>query len=307
MLISKRLPVLWLGCLLLVINGAHGAGSDEMGDLVSADWLHTHIEDDNLVVLDGTVLVLMDDQQQMTNASGYPDFLAAHIPGARFADLLDDMSAPEGRLTMPTPESFAEALGRLGINNDDRIVVYSSAIHVWSARLWWMLKWIGHEQVAILDGGLAAWRDAGYPVSEGPVSVAPTAYEPRVREALVSDQKAVHEAIQSSDISLVDALPAAHYRGEFSLYERPGHIPTAINISATTLTGADGRYRTGDELAVFVDIPRDRPAITYCGGGVAAAATAFALVQAGVPNVSVYMGSLQDWLKNPDNPMTVSP
>jgi thiosulfate/3-mercaptopyruvate sulfurtransferase len=299
--------VLLFPSLCWAASDARSSDAEEMGELVTAEWLHAHLADDDLVVLDSSVLVLLDENQQMSNVSGYQDFLEAHVPGARFADLLVALSGPEARLAMPSAEAFAKALGELGIHNQDKIVVYSSAMHVWSARLWWMLKWIGHDRVAILDGGLTAWRDAGYPVASDEVSTTRTQYQPRVRAELVSDQNAVRAAIQSPEIQLVDALPAAHYRGEFSLYGRAGHIPTAVNISATELTDAHGRYRRGDELSVFIDLPRDKPVITYCGGGVAAAATAFALRQAGVKDVSVYMGSLQDWLSNPDNPMTTDP
>jgi rhodanese-related sulfurtransferase len=173
--------VLLFPSLCWAASDARSSDAEEMGELVTAEWLHAHLADDDLVVLDSSVLVLLDENQQMSNVSGYQDFLEAHVPGARFADLLVALSGPEARLAMPSAEAFAKALGELGIHNQDKIVVYSSAMHVWSARLWWMLKWIGHDRVAILDGGLTAWRDAGYPVASDEVSTTRTQYQPRVR------------------------------------------------------------------------------------------------------------------------------
>lgn len=205
---------------------------------------------------------------------------------------------------MPEPEHFARELELLGISNDSYIVIYSRQYSVWAARLWWMLKWAGHQKVALLDGGFKAWQAAELPVSSGASEVAKGDYQLKLRHELIADQSQVHSAINDTKTLLVDATPAAHYRGDFAMYARSGHIPTAINIPTSLVERHDGRFVSSDEVSLLLEQSTDTPIIAYCGGGVAASSIAFNLKRAGFKHVSVYMGSLQEWIENPNNPMS---
>ena len=278
---------------------------ERMDTLVSAEWLAENINAEDLVVIDSTVRVLFAEDGTMSNESGLSSYKAAHIPKARFADLLIDMSAPGQELAMPSPERFAAALGALGIKNTDRVVIYSTDYFVWATRLWWMMRWIGHDQVAVLDGGMRAWEEAGLHVTGESIPIAATTYSVHLRPELISDQADVISAIANKDTMIIDALSPSHYRGEVTMYQRAGHISTALNVPTNELTDGEGRLRPDDELELLIGAPAGTDIITYCGGGVAATGPAFAAFRAGVKNVSVYAGSLEEWTSNPDNPMTL--
>lgn len=301
---TKTLFAATLSSVLLTVCAAV-AYSDEMDSLVSAEWLAEHLGEPDLVVIDSTVRVLFAEDGSMSNESGRSSYGEAHIPGAVFADLLVDMSAPGQELVMPSPERFAAALGALGIDEGDRVVIYSTEYYVWATRLWWMMRWIGHDQVALLDGGMRAWEASGFAVSNAPSPITETSYSAKVRPELISQQDDVLKAIGDDNTMIVDALSPGHYRGEVSMYPRSGHISTALNVPTTELTDGEGRMRPDDELELLIGAPESSGVIAYCGGGVAATAPAFAAVRAGVKNVSVYMGSLEEWTANPDNPMTL--
>lgn len=275
--------------------------------LVTPAWLQRHLGEADLRVLDSTVLVSMNEAGEVVNRSGFDDYRQGHIPGALFADLIHDLAAPTGRLRMPSAERLAGALGALGIENTDRVVIYSAANPSWAARLWWMMRWVGHQQVAILDGGLTAWEAGGHRLESGAASRPATRYVPDPQPQLLSTIDDVRRAIDEEQLYLLDAMPAAHYVGDFVLHYRPGHIPSARNVPTAALVDANGRYRPADELALLVDAAEDDAIITYCGGGVAAANLAFALTRAGFRDVRVYMGSLEEWAADPDNPMVTGP
>lgn len=274
--------------------------------LVTVDWLHQRLADPSVVVLDATVEIGRSEEGRLINLSGLPGFEQAHIPGARFADLKDRLSKQPAAFdnVMPEPDHFARELELLGISNDSEIVIYSRQYSVWAARLWWMLKWAGHEKVALLDGGFKAWQDAGFPIATGSSHVSKGHYQLQLNHALIADQQQVHRAIEDQETLLVDATPAAHFAGDFAMYARSGHIPTAINIPTSLVERHDGRFVSSDEVSLLLEQSTDTPIIAYCGGGVAASAIAFNLKRAGFNNVAVYMGSLQEWVIDPNNPMS---
>lgn len=274
-----------------------------MDSLVSVDWLHSQLSAEDIVVIDSTVLVQLDEHGNMHNVSGHSRYRSGHIPGTVFADLLRDFAAPDVELGMPSPDALAAALGAIGVSHEDRVIIYSTDINAWAARLWWMLRWLGHQQVAVLDGGYAAWEAAGHASSTALPVIIPATYEADLQAHLISNKADVLAAIEDPATHLLDALPRAHYAGDFSLYDRAGHIPTAVNIPTAELSGVRGLLRPVDELALLMDVPAGERVITYCGGGVAASMLAFAAHRAGITNVSVYMNSLQEWTADPNTPM----
>jgi len=274
--------------------------------LVSTQWLSENLDDPNLVVLDSTVYVKSDENGKITSVNGRAGYEAGHIPSAGFADLMGDMSASDDSLdfVMPTPQQFRQAMGALGVNSESRVVIYSAENPVWAARLWWMLRWAGFDNAALLDGGLKAWKNEGRPISTELPSRAPTQFTLALRPEVVADRDEVFAAINNNQVSIVDTLPDAHFGGEFTMYARPGHIPSATNMSSSDLLDKAGHYRSFDELEMMFEDDRNKRSITYCGGGIAASSVAFTMYRLGYTDVAVYMGSLQEWALNPENPMT---
>ncbi len=279
-----------------------------MDTLVTAEWLNEHLHDPDLVVLDCTVLVERLEDGTIGNISGKASYNKAHIPSAVFADLTGDLSNRDSpfSMAMPTPEQFGSAMGALGVGNHSRVVLYASSYPVFPARVWWMLRWAGFDQVALLDGGLNAWTNLDLPLSSEPANPVAKQFTVSLRPELIANRDEVFQAMENTNVSLVDAMPEAHYRGQFSLYARPGHIPGATSMPSFDLLDEAGLYRSQDELEMMHDGDREGRVITYCGGGVAASSVAYTMTRLGFSNVAVYMGSLEEWVLDPQNPMTLT-
>lgn len=279
--------------------------SQSMDSLVTADWLNAHLDDPDLVVLDCSVTVESDGNGGFRTVNGRAAYDEGHIPTAGFADLmgeLADSDSPHG-YAVPTPEAFAAAMASLGVGDNTRVVLYDTSGGPWAARVWWMLRWIGNDNTALLDGGLSGWTDAGYSLSKEPATEPSRELSIKLRPELIVDKEEVLAAIDDDSVSIIDALPPAHYRGEFSLYGRPGHIPGASNVPSSSLTDENGYFKSDEELAALFDGNLDKRAITYCGGGIAASNDAFIMTRLGYKDVAVYTASLQEWTKEPDYPL----
>jgi len=278
-----------------------------MDTLVSAAWLIEHLDDPDLVVIDATVLVEPDGSGNMLTVNGRANYEAGHISTAGFADLMGNLSDGDSPLdfAMPSPEQFAAAMEALGVGDDSRVVLYDSNTLSWAARVWWMLRWIGFDQAALLDGGLAAWTAEGGALSTEIVTRPAGKLTVKLRPKLIAYQNEVRASIEDDAIILIDALPTPHYRGEWAMYDRPGHISGAINVPVPSLVDDAGRFRALDELDALFESDRDTRTITYCGGGIAAAADAFVMTRLGFTDVAVYDASLDEWAADPDNPMDV--
>ena len=277
--------------------------------LVSTEWLAEHLESPELVVLDCTVWLDWGDDGWIAR-SGREHWEAAHIPGAGFADLTGDLCDADSplRFAVPTPAAFCDAMGRLGVGDSSQVVLYDANSAMWAARVWWMLRWAGFDRAAILDGGFDAWKNSGSSVTTEVVAPTPQVLTPRPRPELVADRREVQAAIDNAAVCLIDALPEAVYRGDVSAYRRPGHIPGATNTPAAGLIDPDtGRFRPRDELRAQFPADSGKRTITYCGGGIAASADAFALTLLGHRDVAVYAASLQEWADDPDAPLVTGP
>jgi len=275
--------------------------------LVTTQWLSEHLDDPDLVVLDCTVLVELDEDGGFRTVSGLDDYEGGHIPSAGFADLMGDLSDGDSpyKFALPTTENFCAVMGALGVGDDSRVVLYDGYGSGWAARVWWMLRWVGFDRAALLDGGLGAWTAEGRPLSIEPADRPAKQLTPAPRPELIADRDEVLAAIDNDAVSIIDALPEASYRGEMSMYERPGHIPGATNTPSFALLDESGRYRPLDELAAMLDGDRNARAITYCGGGIAASSDAFIMTRLGFTDVAVYIASLQEWAADPANPLVV--
>jgi thiosulfate/3-mercaptopyruvate sulfurtransferase len=279
-----------------------------MDTLVSTDWLARHLSEPDLVVLDCSVRTEADDTS-MRNISGRADYLKGHIPTAGFADLKADLSdtASAVEFAPPSPTAFCDAMGRLGVGDDTRVVLYDNSYGAWAARVWWMLRWVGFNQAALLDGGLSLWKAEGRAVStDAPVHPLRN-LTPKLQSRLIADKAEVKAALETPDVTLIDTLPQPFFAGETTMYARPGHIPGAINLPGPDLLDADGRFRPEAELReIFQGIP-DQRAITYCGGGILASLNAFVMARLGYGDIAVYTASLQEWAADPSCPMVTGP
>ncbi|WP_421723460.1 sulfurtransferase [Bauldia sp.] len=279
-----------------------------MDTLVSVDWLADHLNDPDLVVLDCSVHV-EQTESGMRTLSGREDYDGGHIPGAGFADLKGDLCDSESPIgfAVPTPEAFCAAMSKLGVGDESRVVLYDSSSSVWAARVWWMLRWVGFDRAAILDGGLNAWKAAGHSLSTEPATYPARTLTPNPRPQLIADRDEVLAAIDDADVSIIDTLPAGSYRGEMKMYARPGHILSAVNVCGMDMLDETGRHKPMADLDAMHTGDRDARAITYCGGGILASLNAFVMTRLGFKDVAVYTASLQEWAADPDNPMTSEP
>jgi thiosulfate/3-mercaptopyruvate sulfurtransferase len=236
-------------------------------------------------------------------AKGRADYESGHIPGAVFVDLDRDLAAPpsdRGRHPLPDITEFAATLGKLGVDPEVPVVAYDDAVGRIAARLWWMLRSVGHESVYVLDGGFQAWVEAGKQVEIGTVSPEPSAYQVPERFRGVVN----HDELYGR--TLVDAREAPRYRGEIEPVDpKAGHIPGAINIPTSMNVATDGRFLNPAELAeIYSGLPPD--AVVSCGSGVTACHDALAMVIAGHDIPDVYVGSFSEWSRR-DLPVAAGP
>lgn len=254
--------------------------------------MHPLIGSQDLVKLGDTVRVC-DLRWDLTNPNqGRATYEAGHIPGAVFVDLDIDLAAPpgiDGRHPLPDPLDFVATLGRLGITPSTRVVVYDDTGGRIAARMWWMLRSIGHDEVQLLDGGYQAWVDGGGSVETGSVSVEAVDYgRPVAFTGVVS-----HSQIEGRQV--VDARAPERYRGDHEPVDpKPGRIPGAINVPTAANLTDNGRFLEAHQLAdVYTGLPDD--VVVSCGSGVTACHDALAMVVAGRPMPDVYVGSYSEW------------
>ena len=275
--------------------------------LISADELERVLSDPDLRVFE-TAANLEPKGPGMERELGRVAYDRAHIPGAQFLDLAGAASDTTTGLdfTLPQPAVLEELFRSLGINMDSRVVLYSSSNVMWSTRAWWLLHYLGHPRIAVLDGGFEAWRTAGRPVETAVPSFPRGDFEARPRSDVFADKQAVADAIGDPSVCTVNSLGAATHRGEGrTSYARPGRIAGSGNVPFNDLL-AEGLFKPPEKIREILAqagmLDADR-VITYCGAGIAATIDAFACVLAGQDRVAVYDGSLSEWALDPDAPM----
>ena len=275
--------------------------------LISAQDLAAHVDDPRWVIV--------DCRHDLTNpAAGREAFAIGHLPGAVFGDIETELSGPKrgpdgvfrGRHPLPEKEALVETLRGWGIDDDSQVVAYDAHGGMFAARLWWLLRWLGHEAVAVLDGGMAAWQSLGQPLStdlaskpRGGIGIrAP--FVPTVTAAEVMDN------LDKGDRVVIDARASDRFRGENETIDPVGgHIPGARNRFFKDNLQADGRFKDAQtlrsEFAPLVDDPQR--AIMQCGSGVTACHNLLALEVAGMPGAALYPGSWSEWVADPARPI----
>jgi len=270
--------------------------------LVSAAELASHLADPGWRTFD----CRHDLVKTALGAEGYAN---GHIAGAVFAHLDRDLSAPRsgsnGRHPLPEPERFAAWLGKQGLRASDQVVCYDAGGGTMAARLWWLLRWIGHPSAAVLDGGYARWIAERHPVTKDVQRFAATTYRPATRPELALD--ATRVARERAQLVLVDARAPARFRGETEPIDPvAGRIPGARNRFCNENLAADGGFKEPAALrAEFGTLLHGRApseVVHYCGSGVAACHNALAMEVAGLPGSRVYPGSWSEWIADPRRP-----
>ncbi|KRE21482.1 sulfurtransferase [Agromyces sp. Soil535] len=284
---------------------------DLPGDLVTTEWLAAHLEHPGLVVVDASVLGV-DTPAGFRWLSGLDDYLIqGHVPGAVFADLLEEFSDPDGPYSFTRPDAarLERVTRELGIDDEVAVVVYDTSLGQWAARLWWLLASAGIDRVALLDGGLTRWRTEGRslePGFEAPRAAGHLTLAPRP-EFWADGQEVRRIVAGEADAALVCALPASDFRGETGGRARRGHIPGSVSVPVSSVIDRESRTHLRDaELAARLapaTAAGAKRVVVYCGGGIAAAGTGFALRRAGHTDVAVYDGSLDEWAADPDAPL----
>lgn len=279
--------------------------------LVSAEDLAAALDAPDLRIVDATVF-LQRTEQGYRAESGEARYRRGHIPNAAFMDLIRAFSDTSTGLgfSRQQPEALAAALGRLGISQDHRVVIYSSGHVMWATRAWWLLRYTGHDDIAVLDGGLQAWEAAGLPLSTAIPSHPPAAYVPSPRPGLFVDKSEMVASLDAPGVCTVNALSPDVYAGSGDMhYGRRGHIPGSLNVHYDALL-EDGHFKPAaalrDVLAAQGLLGADR-VITYCGGGISATIDGFACQLLGKDDVAVYDGSMAEWVRDESLPLTTGP
>lgn len=268
--------------------------------LVSVDWLVSHLDQPEVRIVDCRFGAGTDRD------AGRHAYASSHIPVAVYFDLDRDLAGPQqahgGRHPLPDPAVIAAKLGAAGIGPGVKVVVYDeSGQH--AARCWWLLRWLGHNDVAVLDGGWRAWVAAGGPVTAESSRPEPVVFTPRPQVQMVAEMEDVRH--RPDGHAVIDARSPARFAGEPDpLDEKYGHIPGAINRFWQEGLSPDGRWRTPEEQRRrFAGLPAPEAIICSCGSGVTACANLLAMEIAGLSGARLYVGSWSDWCSYEENPV----
>lgn len=282
--------------------------SERVDPLVTSAWLAAHLHDAHIRPVD--VRWYLGEPGR-----GRIDYERAHIPGAVFMDIDNDLAAPAfegpGRHPLPDTATFAEKAGHAGIGPETFVIAYDAAGGAIAARLWWMLRYYGHERVAVLDGGWPAWLAGGYPTEAGAPAIRPQQFLPRPRPDMLVDATEVDRLRNDPRALLLDARAHERYlgRGE-TIDPRAGHIPGARSAPYAENLTASGHMQSAEALRARFEAlgaSQAEAIVCYCGSGVTAAHNVLALHLAGYHNARLYVGSWSDWSSDPNRPVATGP
>lgn len=278
-------------------------------DLIDVAALKTMLPSGNCRVID-TRFDLFDAQK------GPADYLAGHIPGASFAHMDDDLasaiSPTSGRHPLPDVDEFIDKLQTWGVSNDSKVVVYDYANGSLAVRLWWMLKfWLGHEQVAVLDGGIAAWSALGGLLESGSADVEKGDFSATANASVIATTEEISRFVDAGEgLHLIDARDAARFRGEVEPIDTvAGHVPGARNLPLGVNLDESGLWRSPEALRhTWLEFLAEGPGIdpvVMCGSGVTACHLVLSAHLAGLPAPRVYVGSWSEWIRDENRPVEV--
>jgi thiosulfate/3-mercaptopyruvate sulfurtransferase len=263
--------------------------------IVSAEWLFQHLDDPQIAIADCR-FSLADPEL------GQQQYLHHHIPGAHYLHLNRDLSSPVqrhgGRHPLPNLELFAQKLGALGVTSPEvLLVVYDDSRFAFAARLWWLMRYLGHDRVAILDGGFKGWEAGGYPLTDAIPRSNLGTFSPQIRPDRLVDIETVKTRSPLPEVALIDSRERDRYLGNHEPIDPiAGHIPGALNYPWPEVTDENAQVRPhSDQVQRWADIAGSEEIIVYCGSGVTACVNLLSLEMAGIPNAKLYAGSWSDW------------
>jgi len=276
--------------------------------IISADIVQQH--------LDNAQWRIVDCRFNLKNpGEGLALYQMEHIPNAVYAHLDHDLSSPvtanSGRHPLPDVELFKQKLGNWGINRDTQVVVYDDAAGSYAARLWWMLRWLGHDSVAMLDGGISSWKQQGLPKTVDMPHISSTAFLGEPNMEMLVDSDLLQQKLTQPQTSLIDVRDSNRYQGlEESIDKVAGHIPGAINIPWKSNIAENGLYLPKAQLYdYYIEVLRDTPidnTVFMCGSGVTACHSLLALEYIGISGAKLYPGSWSAWITDPARPVETS-
>lgn len=272
--------------------------------LADVQWLSQHLDDPKVVIVD-TRFSLSEPEQ------GRNQYQSGHIPGAYYLDLNQDLSSPVqshgGRHPLPNWKQFASQLNSIGIHSEPpagptQVVIYDDSRFAFAARLWWMLRYLGHDRVAILDGGIGAWQVAGLPLSQDIPPAKTGGFEPNPQLGWTVDIETVRQRKDLPGVVVVDSRSPERFRGEVEPIDPiAGSIPGAVNSFWQEITTDSGQLKSSAALSAhWAGLNPNDEIIVYCGSGVTACVNLFALVMAGHPMHKLYPGGWSDWCSDSD-------
>jgi thiosulfate/3-mercaptopyruvate sulfurtransferase len=276
--------------------------------LVDVATLAAHLNDPKWLIV--------DCRFDLANPSaGENAFNAGHVPGATYAHLDRDLSSPitpaTGRHPLPDPQVFAATLSRWGVTPGTQVIAYDADNGMYAARLWWLLRWVGHDAVAVLDGGFKAWTGAGQPTSSASANRKAATFVARPNRSMWVEANDVGRAAMDPSSRVLDARAPERYRGLVEPLDTvAGHVPGAVNHPFATNLASDGRFTGAVELRKRFDASQagvaDERTIAMCGSGVTACHLLLAMAIAGKRGAKLYAGSWSEWIRDPSRPIATS-
>ncbi|MDM5187883.1 sulfurtransferase [Bacillus sp. DX4.1] len=271
--------------------------------IVTVEWLRDHIEDEHVRII--------DCRFDLANTNwGKEQYELEHIPHALYFDLDHDLSSPVtkhgGRHPLPDVETLVQKLSQAGIDENTTVVAYDSQAGAMASRLWWLLTYVGHKKVHVLNGGFPTWKEQNLPTTANLSVVAPKTFIPSLEEDILITMEELKEKINTNvDMTLIDSREPKRYAGlEEPVDTKAGHIPTAENYFWKDGVTVEGQFKGEiDQQERFRHLDKERETIVYCGSGVTACPNVLALKTAGFNNVRLYAGSWSDWISYPENPI----
>lgn len=273
--------------------------------IVSAGQLAEHLDDPDWIVFDCRFTLTDTD-------SGFKAYQTGHIPGARYAHLNNDLSSEmtdrSGRHPLPNPELLAEKLGRWGVGAGKQVVVYDDSFGAMACRMWWLLRWLGHDAVALLDGGYPRWLRNKLPTTNELPLVVASHFDCRLDDTMWVDSKHVEEALRDKTCLLVDARSEDRFNGEREMLDKvAGHVPGAVNFPFEDNLDLGGTFLPLDELreiySELLDGADPASVVQMCGSGVTACHSLIAMEYAGFKGARLYPGSWSEWITDPGRPV----
>jgi len=276
--------------------------------LISAEQTKNLLDSANIAIIDCRYDLF--DQEK-----GKTDYLSAHIPGAYYAHLKHDLAGPiqpgiTGRHPLPDVSNFSKKLSSWGIDEHVQVIAYDTDNGAMAARLWWLLKWLGHENVAVLDGGFEHWKEQKYPVTDVPPKSRHKEFKPRLKNELLVDSKEMENYIQDSGYCIIDSRSEERYMGKTEPIDPiAGHIPTAVNRFYMHNLNENKLFKSRDllnqELTTSTNKTTSEKVVFYCGSGVTGAHNVLAHYHAGLGMPKLYAGSWSEWIGAPERPITI--